>query len=264
MTQAAERPGVGPLLREWRQRRRLSQLDLALDAGVSTRHLSFVETGRARPSPQMVLHLAEQLDVPLRDRNQLLLAAGFAPAYSQRDLDEPVMAPVHEALDRVLTGHDPYPALAVDRHWGLVAANRAVGLLTDGVAAHLLEPPVNVLRLTLHPEGMASRVANLPEWRAHLLHRLDRQAIASADPALAALHAELTAYGPPAPSPPLPDTGEIAVLLRLRHAGRELRFLSTVMTFGTAIDITVAELAVECFFPADDATTAFLRGRGER
>ena len=253
------RPEVGALLRDWRQRRRLSQLDLALEAGVSARHLSFVETGRSRPSAAMVVHLAEQLDVPLRERNRLLLAAGYAPAYAQHDLDAPELGPVREALERVLAGHEPYPAVVVDRHWGMVAANRAIGLLTDGVAAHLLEPPVNVLRLGLHPEGLAPRIANLGEWRAHLLDRLGRQAVVTGDPALAALHAELAAYpgGDPAPAPDL-DAGAIAVPLRLRHDGGELRLISTVTTFGTAVDITLAELAVEAFLPADAATAAAL------
>jgi transcriptional regulator with XRE-family HTH domain len=261
MPNVADGSRIGTLLREWRQRRRLSQLDLALEAGVSARHLSFVETGRSRPSAEMVLHLAEQLDVPLRDRNQLLLAAGYAPAYGQRDLDEPAMGPVREALDRVLAGHEPYPAVAVDRHWGMVAANAAVGLLTAGVAAHLLEPPVNVLRLTLHPEGMASRIANLAEWRAHLLERLGRQAVASGDPALAALYDELAVLpGGQGPSSGVElAAGEIAVPLRLRRDDTELAFISTVTTFGTAIDITVAELAIESFFPADARTAAVLR-----
>ena len=257
-----ERSGVGSLLREWRHRRRLSQLDLALEAGISTRHLSFVETGRARPSPEMVVHLAEQLDVPLRDRNQLLLAAGYAPAYGQRELGEPEMGPVREALDRVLAGHDPYPAVVVDRHWGMVAANAAIGLLTAGVAAHLLEPPVNVLRLGLHPEGLAPRIANLGEWRAHLLDRLGRQAVVSGDPALAALHTELAAYpcDDPAPSHDL-AAAEIAVPLRLRDGDRELAFISTITTFGTAVDVTLSELSIEAFFPADAATAERLRGR---
>ena len=255
MSEVAEGSRVGPLLREWRQRRRLSQLDLALDADVSTRHLSYVETGRSRPSAEMVLHLAERLDVPLRERNQLLLAAGYAPAYGQRDLDEPAMGPVREALDRVLAGHEPYPALAVDRHWGLVAMNRAVGVLLAGVAAHLLEPPVNVLRLTLHPEGMAPRIVNLPEWRAHLLERLGREAVATGDPALAALHEELAAL--PGGAGVAADVGAIAVPLRLRDP--ELTLISTVTTFGTAVDVTVAELAVEAFFPADEATAERLR-----
>src|SRR4051812_15079515 len=160
--------GVGPLIRTWRQRRRLSQLELALDAGVSTRHLSFVETGRARPSERMVIHLAEQLEVPLRERNQLLLAAGYAPAYPRRGLGEPELEPVRGARERVLEGHQPFPALVVDRQWEMVAANRAVGLLLEGVAPHLLEPPVNALRVTLHPEGMAPRIRNLGEWRGAL------------------------------------------------------------------------------------------------
>ena len=261
MTDVAPASRIGALLRDWRRRRRLSQLDLALEAGVSARHLSFVETGRARPSAEMVLHLAEHLDVPLRDRNALLLAAGFAPAYGQRDLDEPAMGPVRQALDRVLAGHEPYPAVAVDRHWGLVAANRAAALLTGGVAGHLLEPPVNVLRLTLHPDGMAPRIANLGEWRAHLLERLGRQAVASGDPALAALYEELAAL--PGGSPPRgggdPTAGEIAVPLRLRRDSGELAFISTVTTFGTAVDITVSELSIESFFPADAATAGLLR-----
>lgn len=255
MSGVGERTAVGSMLREWRLRRRLSQLDLALDAEVSARHLSFVETGRSRPSAEMVMHLAERLDVPLRERNGLLLAAGYAPAYEQRDLDAPEMAPVREALQLVLDGHDPFPALAVDRHWGMVAANAAVGLLTDGVAGHLLDPPVNVLRLALHPDGLAPRIANLGPWRAHLLDRLGRQAVASGDPALAALYAELADLPGAGGAPAGPDpAGEIAVALRLRHGDGEMAFISTVTTFGTAIDITVAELAIESFFPADRAT----------
>src|SRR5215207_6479118 len=261
MSEVQERVGAGPLLREWRQRRRLSQLDLALEAGVSTRHLSFIETGRSRPSADMVLHLAEQLDVPLRDRNQLLLAAGYAPAYGQRDLDAPEMGPVRAALERVLEGHAPNPALVVDRHWGLVAANAGIAPLIAGAAPHLLEPPVNVLRLSLHPEGVAPRIANLAEWRAHLLDRLGREAVSSGDPALAALHEELAAYPGaerPAPAHDL-AAGAIAVPLRLRHRDGELSFISTVTTFGTAIDLTVAELSIESFFPADERTAAYLR-----
>ena len=260
MPATVTRPGAGPLLREWRRRRRLSQLELALEAGVSARHLSFIETGRSRPSAEMLLHLAERLDVPLRDRNALLLAAGHAPAYAQHDLDAPELGPVRDALDRVLEGHAPNPALVVDRHWGLVAANDAVGVLIAGAAPHLLEPPVNVLRLSLHPEGVAPRIANLPEWRAHLLDRLGREAVASGDPALAALHEELAAY-PSAGPPVVPDleAGAIAVPLRLRHAGTQLAFISTVTTFGTAVDVTVSELSIESFFPADAATADALR-----
>ncbi|MBN1094396.1 helix-turn-helix domain-containing protein [Blastococcus sp. TML/M2B] len=248
---------VGELLRSWRRRRRLSQLDLAVEAGVSARHLSFVETGRARPSREMVLHLAEQLEVPLGARNELLAAAGFAPAYRRRDLGDPDMAVVREALDRVLAAYEPFPALAVDRGWHLVAANGALSALLDGVAPHLLEPPVNVLRLSLHPEGLAPRILNLPQWRRHVLHRLGREAHLAGDLALAALHRELlTLPGGLDRSPP----DGIAVPLRLRTGddGAVLSFLSTVTTFGTAVDLTAAELSVEAFLPADDATAAAL------
>jgi transcriptional regulator with XRE-family HTH domain len=254
---AAEMSEVGLLLRDWRRRRRLSQLDLALEAGVSTRHLSFVETGRARPSPEMVVHLAEQLEVPLRDRNRLLLAAGYAPTYRERALDEPDMGPVREALDRVLAAHEPYPAVVVDRGWNLVASNASVGLLLAGVAPHLLEPPANVLRISLHPEGVAPRIVNLGEWRAHLLERLQRQVALTGDPELAALHDELSAY--PGPAAPHASGDEIAVPLRVRTDARELAFVSTVATFGTAVDITLAELSIESFFPADAATAEALR-----
>jgi transcriptional regulator with XRE-family HTH domain len=262
MSPVADRPRIGPLLRDWRQRRRMSQLDLALAAGVSARHVSFVETGRSRPSAEMVIQLAEHLDVPLRDRNALLLAAGYAPAYAQRDLDEPEMGPVRDAIDRVLRGHEPFPAVVVDRHWGLVAQNRAVAPLVAGAAAHLLEPPVNVLRLSLHPEGMAPRIANLGEWRAHLLDRLGRQAVVSGDPALFALHDELAGYpGGGAGHVPDLEAGAIAVPLRLRVDGDELAFISTATTFGTATDVTVSELAIESFFPADAATARALDQR---
>ena len=253
------RPPVGVLLRQWRVRRRLSQLDLAADAGVSARHLSFLETGRARPSREMLLRLAEQLEVPLRERNELLLAAGFAPVYGRRGLDHPDMAAVTRALDLVLTAHEPFPAVVVDRSWELVAANASVALLTDGVAAHLLEPPANVLRLSLHPDGLAPRIHNLPQWRAHVLHRLAREAHPTGDPALAALHRELTAL-PGGTDRSTPDG--IAVPLRLRAGdsvgGEVLSFLSTVTTFGTAVDLTAAELSVEAFLPADEHTAEVL------
>jgi transcriptional regulator with XRE-family HTH domain len=263
MSQVATDPSrIGSLLRDWRERRRMSQLDLALGAGVSARHVSFIETGRSRPSAEMVVQLAEHLDVPLRDRNGLLLAAGYAPAYGQRGLDEPEMGPVREAIDRLLRGHEPFPALVVDRHWGLVAANRTVPLLTEGAAAHLLEPPANVLRLALHPEGLAQRTVNLGEWRAHLLDRLGRQAVASGDPALFALHGELAAYpgGGGGHAVDL-EAGEIAVPFRIRVGDEELAFISTATTFGTAVDVTVSELSIESFFPADDATAAFLQAQ---
>jgi transcriptional regulator with XRE-family HTH domain len=255
-----QRAGAGPLLRDWRRRRRLTQLDLALDAGVSARHLSFIETGRARPSAEMVLRLCETLDVPLRERNALLIAAGHAPVFAQHDLAEPELGPVRRALDRVLAAHEPFPAVVVDRHWGLVTANRPLGLLTAGAAAHLLEQPVNVLRLALHPEGLAPRIANLSEWRAHLLDRLARQAAASGDPALGVLHEELAGYpgADPAQTHDL-SVADVATPLRLRGEDGELAFISTVTTFGTAMDVTVAELSIEAFFPADEQTAAAMR-----
>jgi transcriptional regulator with XRE-family HTH domain len=260
MAIAHERAPLGLLLRDWRRRRRLSQLDLALDAGVSARHLSFVETGRSKASREMVLLLAEQLDVPLRDRNQLLLAAGYAPVFEERPIDAPEMAPVREALDVVLKGHEPYPALVVDRGWNLVAANASVQLLTAMVAPELLEPPLNVLRASLHPDGMAPNIVNLGEWRAHVLDRLRRQVALTADDELAALYAELAAYPGGEDVQHAVTGGEIAVPVRLRTEVGELAFFSTVTTFGTAVDITLAELSIEAFFPADEATAALLRG----
>ena len=260
MATVAQRPRIGPLLRDWRRRRRMSQLDLGLEAGVSARHVSFVETGRSRPSAEMVLQLAEALSIPLRERNALLLAAGYAPAYGQRGLDDPEMAPVREALERLLRAHEPFPAVAIDRHWGLVAGNRAIPLLTADVADHLLEPPVNVLRLSLHPDGMAPRIVNLAEWRAHILDRLGREAVVSGDPALFALHEELAGYpgGERGHSADL-DATMIGVPLRLHAGGAELSFLSTATTFGTATDVTLSELSIESFFPADAATADALR-----
>jgi transcriptional regulator with XRE-family HTH domain len=258
MVTAARSPGVGRLLRHWRQRRRLSQLDLALAAEVSARHLSFVESGRSRPSRELVLHLAEHLDVPLRERNSLLLAAGYAPAYHETPLDAEAMAPVRTALDKILAGHEPYPAAIVDRRWDLVSANgAALHILSEGVAPHLLEPPVNTLRVSLHPDGLAGRIGNLAEYSGHLLARLQRQADLSGDRDVLALHEELAAYpgvsdGSAAPSEP---AARLFVPLQLWQAdGRLLTFFSTLATFGTAIDITVAELAIESFFPADRQT----------
>jgi transcriptional regulator with XRE-family HTH domain len=252
MATAAASPSVGPLLRDWRKRRRLSQLDLALDAGVSARHLSFVETGRSRPSADMVLQLADRLEVPLRNRNQLLLAAGHAPVFEQHDLEDPEMAPVRQAIDLILDGHDPYPAVVIDHAWEMLGANRAVAVLTAGVAEHLMEPPVNVMRVALHPEGMAPRIANLGEWRGHLLDRLARQIALTGDPALAALLDEVTAY--PGPDHTGGSEPEIAVPLRLTTEMGELSFISTVATFGTAVEVTASELSIESFFPADEQT----------
>jgi transcriptional regulator with XRE-family HTH domain len=254
---------VGELLREWRERRRLSQLALALQAEVSARHLSFVETGRSRPSRDMILHLAEQLDVPLRERNHLLLAAGYAPVYGETGLDTPQLESVRAAVRQVLAGHEPYPAVVVDRGWNLVEANSSVALFTSGVSRELLAPPTNVLRVSLHPEGMARRIVNLGEWRAHLLGRLRRQVALTAGPELAALYDELRAYpcDQPEPEIALLEPGAVVAPLRLRHDGRELAFFSTVATFGTPLDVTVAELVIESFFPADADTAAVLRAR---
>ncbi|OJY65883.1 MAG: transcriptional regulator [Rhodospirillales bacterium 70-18] len=249
-------PPVGSLLRVWRQRRRMSQLDLACEADISTKHLSFLETGRARPSRDMVLHLAERLAVPLRERNVLLHAAGFAPAFAERPLADPGLAAARQAVELVLTGHEPHPALAVDRHWNLLAANRMVAPLLTGVEAALLAPPVNVLRLSLHPGGLAPRIANLGEWRAHLLDRLRQQIDASADPVLAELLAELRGY--PAPPQAEASAATIAIPFRLDTQWGRLAFYSTTTVFGSPVDITLSELALESFFPADPATAAAL------
>ncbi len=259
----ATRP-VGEVLREWRQRRRLSQLDLAAEANVSARHVSFLETGRARPSREMLLRLAERLEVLLRARNALLVAGGYAPVYPERSLDDPALRAARTAVDLVLAGHEPYPALAVDRHWTLVASNRAVAPLLAGVGPELLRPPVNVLRLGLHPAGLAPRVANLTQWRSHLLERLRRQVEASADPTLTALLVELRGYHAPGgdaadePRRDLYDAG-VVVPLHLRTDWGLLAFFSTTTIFGTPIDVTLSELAIESFFPADPATAETLR-----
>jgi transcriptional regulator with XRE-family HTH domain len=253
--QTAQRPAFGALLREWRQRRRVSQLDLAIAADVSARHVSFLETGRSKPSREMVLRLAERLDVPLRDRNPLLLAAGFAPSYPRRSLDDPAMTPVRAAVDAILAGYEPYPALVVDRAWNLVAANAGVAPLMAVAGARLREPPVNVLRLSLHPDGLAPHIVNLAQWRGHVLGRLAREAAAAGD-GLSELLRELSGY-PGGTEPAGPDQA-VAVPLRIRVGGRELAFLSTVTTFGTALDITAAELSIEAFLPADAATAAAL------
>jgi transcriptional regulator with XRE-family HTH domain len=251
---------VGTLLRDWRRRRRLSQLELALEAGVSTRHLSFVETGRSQPSPEMVLTLAEQLEVPLRERNQLLLAAGYAPRFGARSLDDPELATVRDAVGHVLTGHEPYPAIAVDRYWTLLASNTALGPLLEGVSDELLVPPVNCIRLALHPDGMAPQILNLAEWKGHLVHRLQREAQLTGDPRLTELLDEALGYpGEPAPQDPSGLALMVALRLRAGAQGPPLTFFSTVTTFGTAVEVTVSELSVEAFFPADAETADWLR-----
>ncbi|NUT38201.1 MAG: helix-turn-helix transcriptional regulator [Hamadaea sp.] len=254
-------PAIGGLLRHWREHRRLSQLDLATLSEVSARHISFVETGRAKPSRDMVLRLSEMLDVPLRERNRLLLAGGFAPAYAETAVTSPKMAGVWQAVRQVLAGHEPYPAVVVDGRWQLLDANEALGLFTAVCAPHVLEPPTNVLRASLHPEGLAPFIVNLGEWRAHLLSRLRRQAAVTADAELLELHDELRAFPCDQPEPEIesPGAADVVTPLRLHHPAGELRFFSTIATFGTPADITVAELAIESFFPADPHTAEVLR-----
>jgi transcriptional regulator with XRE-family HTH domain len=259
------RSELGHLLREWRRRRHQSQLALALEAGISQRHLSFVESGRAQPSREMVLHLAEQLDIPLRERNRLLNAAGFAPVFPEHALDDPALDAARRAIERVLEAHEPYPALAIDRHWNLVAANRAVPPLMVGAAPSLLAPPINVLRLSLHPDGLAPRIANLTQWRMHLLQRLQRECEVSGDATLGALLVELQGYS-------YPGISERSAALSIAHADDRvfvplqlmtgegvLSFISTTTVFGTPVDVTVSEIALECLFPADEATASYLR-----
>lgn len=254
---------AGELLRSWRQRRRLTQLELSAQAEVSTKHLSFLESGRATPSRQMLVHLAEHLDIPLRERNILLTTAGFAPLYSETDLQAPEMAAVHTAIQRLLASHEPYPAAVVDRWWNLVSGNASISLLVEGVDEELLDPPVNVLRASLHPRGLAPRIRNLGEWRAHLLTRLRGQVDKTGDPDLAALLDELDSYG--GSEPALASTYRydgVVVPLRLRSSRGDLNLLSTVATFGTPNDVTVSELSLESFFPADDDTRARLQAPG--
>lgn len=251
---------VGGRIRDWRQRRRLTQLDLALDAEISPKHLSFIETGRSQPSRQMVLHLAEQLDVPLRERNALLIAGGFAPVYPERPLDAPDLAAARRAVDLILKGHEPFPALAVDRHWNLISAN-AAAMAFLAVDADLLAQPLNVLRLSLHPKGLAPRIVNLIEWRGHLLDRLRRQIDATADAGLQTLYDELKGYPAPPAAVGVPhgqDLGGVAVPMRLQTEHGVLAFISTVTVFGTPTDVTLSELALETFFPADDFTAKAL------
>lgn len=255
---------VGVLLREWRTRRRVSQLDLSLSVGVSARHLSFIETGRSRPSPEMVLTLAEGLDIPLRERNALLLAAGFAPRYQSRPLEDAALSPARDAVQRLLDVHDPYPGVVIDRCWNIVGANAAASALTAGLPEELLGPPANIYRLSLHPDGLAARTLNFPEWAGYLLHQLQRTIALTGDPALQALDDEMreypgvaaaTAWGTPS------DGASLLVPFVLDAGrGRRLSMFTTLTTFGTPLDVTLAELAVELFYPADAESARLLRG----
>jgi transcriptional regulator with XRE-family HTH domain len=259
VTMTQSRP-VGDLLREWRQRRRKSQLALACQANISTRHLSFLETGRATPSRDMVLALAEELEVPLRQRNALLVAAGFAPMFPERPLSDPALEGARRIVELVLRGYEPFPALAIDRHWQLVSANRAATAFMAGAEPPLMQPPVNVLRLSLHPQGLASQIANGPEWHAHVVARLRRQCEMTADPVLADLLREVEAYAPGQPAAPgrLPGHADVAVLFQLHSPAGLLSFYTTTMVFGTPVDVTLSELAIEAFLPADPRTAEVL------
>jgi transcriptional regulator with XRE-family HTH domain len=261
------RPAVGDMLREWRTRRHLSQLELSSRTGVSSRHLSYIETGRSTPSRQMILYLTEYLSVPFRERNALLLAAGYAPAYSHRALDDgdSDMRYVREAIERLLASHNPYPAFVIDRRWDVVARNDSTAVLLEDIAAELLVPPVNALRLALHPSGLAPRIVNFAEWSSYLLRRLDHQILAGADAGLAKLAGEARGY--PGVAEPGQEaailTDRVFVPLRIMSGGRELRFLNMVATLGTALDVTAAELVIEAFYPADPATSGMLEQPGK-
>ncbi|MGW1780162.1 helix-turn-helix domain-containing protein [Streptomyces sp. NPDC002143] len=253
--------GVGPLLRAWRVRRRMSQLELALRADSSARHISFVETGRSRPSEEMVLRLAEHLDVPVRERNALLLAAGHAPRYPHTPLDDPALDALRAGMERLIQGYEPYPALVMDARYDVLAANRGIAMLLEGVPESLLAPPLNAMRLTLHPQGLAPRIRNLREWRGHLLAQMERQIALHRSAALRELYEEVAAY----PVPEVASAGEqaepvpyFALPMQIEHEGRTLSFLSSVATFNTPMDVTVAELAIETFLPADPATAKYL------
>ncbi|MYW62656.1 helix-turn-helix domain-containing protein [Streptomyces sp. SID8379] len=253
---------VGRLLRGWRERRRVSQLELALRADSSARHISFVETGRSRPSEDLLLRLAEHLDVPVRERNALLLAAGYAPRFTETSLDDPSLGSLRAGLDQLLRGYEPYPALIVDATYNVIAANRGIALLTESLPDHLLAPPLNAMRLTLHPEGLAPRIRNLPEWRGHLLAQMERQIALVRSDALRELYDEVSAYPMPHQDPPPEPTAPVpcfALPMMVEHDGHLLSFVSSISTFNTPMDVTVAELAIETLLPADPATVKFLQ-----
>ncbi|MFI6280118.1 helix-turn-helix domain-containing protein [Streptomyces sp. NPDC050988] len=278
---ATSAKGVGPLLRGWREQRRVSQLELALRAGSSARHISFVETGRSRPSEEMVLRLAEHLDVPVRDRNALLLAAGYAPRYPETPLDDPALDALREGVERLIQGYEPYPAFVVDATYNVVAANRGIAMLLDTVPERLLAPPLNAMRLTLHPEGLAPRIRNLREWRGHLLAQMERDIALRRSEPLRALYEEVAAYPYPSEgslegsSEGSPGSGSgsgsgsgegtgetvpyFALPMQIEHDGRVLSFISSISTFNTPMDVTVAELAIETLLPADPATVKYLQ-----
>ncbi|AGH50817.1 XRE family transcriptional regulator [Sphingomonas sp. MM-1] len=255
----ATQPAFGDLLRDWRGHRRMSQGDLAQDVGVSPRHLSFVETGRARPSRRLVLRLAQRLRLLPRECNALLAAAGFAPIFPEHALDDPALAPAHKGIERLLLCVDPFPAFAVDRHWTLLRANPGFEMLMAGVSPELLAPPVNLLRLYLHPAGMAPRIVNLAEWKAHVCRRVELQIDATDDPVLIDLLAECHAYPAPAPGR-RPIAAAVAVPLVIDGDGGRLSLIGTTTTFSAPIDVTLAEIVVDAFLPGDAATALALGG----
>jgi transcriptional regulator with XRE-family HTH domain len=252
---------VGDLLREWRQRRRMSQLDLACEAEISTRHLSFVETGRSQPSREMILHLAERLTIPVRERNLLLVAAGFAPIFQERTFDDPALDRAKSAVEMIIERQKPYPAFGIDRHWNVVMSNSALPELYVGVSPDLLARPVNAARLTLHPKGMAPRIADFAEWRAHTLTRLRHDIDLTADPVLVELLREVSEYATPVSSRPhaVPDPNAVLIPFKVMTDAGLLSFVTTTTLFGTPIDVTLSELAVELFFPADAETDAIVQ-----
>jgi transcriptional regulator with XRE-family HTH domain len=269
MATVQSQPEVGSLLRQWRKRRRVTQLELALDAGISARHLSFVETGRSRAGREMLLRVLGQLKVPFREQNRLLLAAGHAPAYPERSLEDPDLKPVREALDVILSGHEPYPAVVVDRVWNMVAANAAMFALTEAVEIDpgLLEPPINVMRVGLNPRGLGPLFVNLGDWHAHWLKRLERQLEATGDEQLAALIDEVAGYPVPEPTHDVgAESGDSEMLgpVKVRTPDGELSFFGMFASFDTPFEVTTSELAVELLFPADRATAERLHERGSR
>ncbi|MFF0852547.1 helix-turn-helix domain-containing protein [Streptomyces sp. NPDC003280] len=258
---SADKGQIGRLLRSWRERRRVSQLELALRADSSARHISFIETGRSRPSEEMVLRLAEHLQVPVRERNALLLAAGYAPHYPETPLDDPALDALRDGMERLIQGYEPYPALVVDAGYTVVASNRGIAMLLEGVAEELMTPAPNAMRLTLHPGGLAPRIRNLREWRGHLLAQMERQIALDRSDQLRALYEEVAGYPVPEDAPGEEPAGPVAYFalpLHIEHAGRILSFVSSISTFNTPMDVTVAELAIETFLPADPATAKYL------
>jgi transcriptional regulator with XRE-family HTH domain len=266
LTIQAPAQDLGELLREWRRKRRMSRLDLASDAKISSKRLGLMETGRLKPSRGTLLHLAACLDIPLREKNALLSAAGFDPLFKEHAFHAPALDILRRAIETVLAAHEPCPALVVDRHWSMLSANRAVAHLVAGAEPLLLRPPVNVLRLFLHPAGLAPRIVNLAQWRAHVMARLLRQIDLSGDSRLRDMVEEIRSYPNPRDnaSPDQVETGVVAIPFRLATIDGVLSFVSTTTSFSSPVDITVAELAIEAFLPADAETAEIMRRVAQR